>query len=185
MPVNLSVRGFKNGSKRLILLLLFLIVTCQPYSVWHGGDITGRILDSDGNPKENVFVMKSVLALSPDSGAVFPNPMTQKDSVHTDLTDFSGRYFVPGALGYMSSSEPNQFGCTSNDAFTKVINTYLGVVEESYDTTIILFADPDTSVANNWMAFAKFADTVIFLEEIYFDYYDHPVPYELPDIILK
>lgn len=169
----------------MFLLLLFLLTNCPPYSLWHWGDITGRITDPNGNPIENVFVMKSLYANSPDKGAVFPNPMTHMDSVHTDLTDSDGRYYVPEALCYHSSSEPNRFGCTSNDAFTNVVNTFLGVVENNHDTTIILFVDPDTSVTISWNTLAKSADTVVFLEEIHFNYYEHPVPYELPDIILK
>lgn len=167
------------------LFAIFFLTFCQSYSDYHRGDISGRILDSSGSPAENVYILRSSLeVILQEMNIESIDSLTLIDTSYATTSDLYGHYNIKKTLTYFSSSEPNSFGCSSDEAHTIISNTLLWIVTENQDTTTVLLANPKTTDAN-WEVFESYVDTIIFLDRISFDYYKQPAIYNIPDIIIN
>jgi len=170
-------------NKIIPILLLLILAVCQPYDEIHGGTVEGQILDQDGIPIEGVIVVPGYLRGYPEYEVVLEDTSYHLSERNRDTTGYSGFYESSTGMQYYSSSEPNRFGCSSGDAFTKLQSSFLGLIGSSGDTLIVLFSPFKSFEEDTSMYYHEYADTTIYLNTQIYEYYEYPRPFTAPDII--
>jgi len=146
--------------------------------------MVGRILDAHGNPIEGLTVISAGFIFETQSVELVSDPLAMTTyQNYYDTTNLAGEYSLSSGLNYWSSTEPNQFGCSSSGAFTSVQNSFVGIVNSTADTLIVLFSIHGSDLADTLHHLYAYADTTIDLQNTEYDYYHHPLTYGVPDII--
>jgi len=166
----------------LPILLTVLFIACPPSDMPFGGPIEGRVVDSQGNPIEDILVIKGYLRNILDGVELEETTSVHSDNFY-DTTNVSGIYELPSGLEYYPISESNQSGCSSSESSSSIASSYLGFVGSKSDTLIVLFS-PYASAEQDTVGFYHlYADTTIYLDSPNYEYGKEPQPFTVSDVI--